>query len=871
MSRADRLSEFGSSHYAAMIRQDRYGRCSTMLSGPLRRDPIFTPLFTSALLGAGFSSGAAAIGGSVLTAIASTALTVGLQAMMAPKPPTPEDGKAPLTQGLPFRIYAVGETRVAGAKVLWEAKGSNLCIVQALVAHKAHAITRVYFNDDIVEADPVTGKVTPLPNGRYDKGGAWFFTRLGAVPETPYDMVVDLMGDDDVWTDNHRGDGQASLAIVAQNPRAQDFSQSFPYGAPAGSVVGEWAIVFDYRISSDPTNPAAWVFSKNAALIMCWHQCFNPFGHLRSFTRAILPLLDMWIEEADICDEDVALNGGGTEKRYECGGWDTDEFGPKTATNAILAACDGWICDRGDGALLFTVGKFRESRCGTIIDDDVAGHNIHDDILPEDDTNKLIPKFNYPDTDFSTADTDAFEDIGSQTLLGRVLANDMDLRWVQKWRQARRLGLREWKRIQEKVNGELNLRTSGINAVYYRWNRVDAPTMLPRQNGKVLENATSILDLKSGGFTMSVRQHPDDIDAWTPATDEGQQPPVPPKPNASGIVTPVINLIQAKPNGESVYIRVDIVDPDDESLYPVVRYQLADDGSGNPGEWLEKEFPKAEPAGGYYKLNTDVVPSNKLLNVQVAFIGGNRRYGNWTLTQTVTSTVDPVAPAALTAFSQTAAAPHLGNAVFSFATPNDAHIKTVKLYRKATGVPLNVAVDTPISTQTVAASATYPGIVDGDVSRTNIITNGDFPTNLTGWSAGTGWAQNTGTAKKTAGTASTLSQVQTMANGDIMRFSFDLSGRTAGSLTPSLLGSTNVNGTAKSANNTYRERLTANATSTAIRFVADATFDGALDNIIAFKETLTCAPQGVWDYYAVPFNGSDIAGTPSGPVTVTII
>lgn len=60
---------------------------------------------------------------------------------------------------------------------------------------------------------------------------------------------------------------------------------------------------------------------------------------------------------------------------------------------------------------------------------------------------------------------------------------------------------------------------------------------------------------------MDFIQHPDDIDAWNPSVDEGKQSHVPGVPNAVGVVTPVINLVQARPNGQSVYIRVVILDP----------------------------------------------------------------------------------------------------------------------------------------------------------------------------------------------------------------------------------------------------------------------------------------------------------------------
>lgn len=139
--------------------------------------------------------------------------------------------------------------------------------------------------------------------------------------------------------------------------------------------------------------------------------------------------------------------------------------------------------------------------------------------------------------------------------------------------------------------------------------------------------------------------HPENIDAWNPATDEGKMPPVPPRVALAGVDVPVINLVQAKPRSDSVYLRVVIIDPADDSVYPVVRYRVANDGSGNPGEWVEQRFPNATPSGGFINMSTSVVPANTLLDIQVAFIASDGDYGDWSVTANVTSTIDPNRPA----------------------------------------------------------------------------------------------------------------------------------------------------------------------------------------------------------------------------------
>lgn len=616
-------------------------RKTTMLYPVARRDPIFTPLFTSLFTTLGFSASTAGFLAAGAAAIATTAISIGIQMLLAPKPPKPEDGKIPKVQSIPYRQWGVGRNRIAGAFMLWEAKGRELFAVQALAGHRIKSINRYWLHDDevTVESD---GRITTGTNYRNNVS---IFARLGLVPETAYSSIVSVLAAEGIWTNSHRGDGQASIGMIARSDKAERQNKTFPYGPSQLSVEADMALCWDFRDPlQDPEDPETWAWTKNNALQMCWHQCFNEFGHKRDYRKAILPVLDMWQEEADVCDELVPLAGGGFERRYESAGFDTTENDPKAGTNALLAASDGWLCERGDGALLYIVGKFREKYVTTLTDADLVGHQIEYDVLFEDECNRLIPKFNYPEIGYATSDTDFFEDTDAQIIAGRVLAQEANYQWVQQWRQARRLGIRDWRRMQEKVTGQLNVRLAGINAVYSRWIRLNSPIMLPRLNGKLIENRKSVLSLLQGGFTMDIMRHPENIDAWNPANDEGQMPPVPPKVGKGGVVVPVINLVQAKPRGESVYIRVVIVDPDDDSLVPVVRYRVADDGSGNPGAWVEQRFPNATPSGGFIDLATNVVPSNALLDIQVAFIASDNDYGDWSVTANVTSTVDQTAP-----------------------------------------------------------------------------------------------------------------------------------------------------------------------------------------------------------------------------------
>jgi len=96
------------------------------------------------------------------------------------------------------------------------------------------------------------------------------------------------------------------------------------------------------------------------------------------------------------------------------------------------------------------------------------------------------------------------------------------------------------------------------------------------------------------------------------------------------------------------------------------------------------------------------------------------------------------------------------------------------------------------------------------------------------WEFGTGWLPTTEKATKTAGTASDLTQSIAITAGKKYQVTVTVSGRTAGSVTPDVGG---TNGTARSTNDTFTEFITCGSTDTNIRFEADATFNGSIDNI----------------------------------------
>ncbi len=182
--------------------------------------------------------------------------------------------------------------------MLWETNGVNLIAVQAIRAHRIKSFNRFWLHDDEVSVPP-GGGVASSGSERYG-GNVGVQYRIGLPVETAYPFVVDSFSGAGLWSNDHRGDGQASIAMYASATRQKDQNKMFPYGAPMLSVETDDAACWDPRDpAQDPDDPTTWEWTQNTALHIIWWLCFSEFGFRLDYHKAILPVLDLWIEEAE--------------------------------------------------------------------------------------------------------------------------------------------------------------------------------------------------------------------------------------------------------------------------------------------------------------------------------------------------------------------------------------------------------------------------------------------------------------------------------------------------------------------------------------------------------------------------------------------
>ena len=193
--------------------------------------------------------------------------------------------------------FVYGQIRKGGNIVYYETTGASNKFLHQIVAvagHEVEEIGDIYINDEVVTVDG-SGFVTSSPWNSKIR----VLKHLGS-PDQAVDAT--LLSESNQITSAFRGRGIAYLYL-----RYEYDQDVFANGLPLITSVVKGKKVYDPR--TDTT-----AYSNNAALC------------IRDFLTSSYGLQDTNIDDtvfsaaANVCDENVALEGGGTEKRYTANG-----------------------------------------------------------------------------------------------------------------------------------------------------------------------------------------------------------------------------------------------------------------------------------------------------------------------------------------------------------------------------------------------------------------------------------------------------------------------------------------------------------------------------------------------------------------------
>jgi hypothetical protein len=544
--------------------------------------------------------GATTIFGSltVATAVGATALlgvSVAVAFATRPDVPKPSDGSQPIKQAIPPRPFGYGRCRLAGAYMLYEVDPSTKASWDVLAFHqgKIEAIVGYYLNDDLVALNDsgVVDDVLNAPSNdqRYGVGTASTLVtikaNLGLDTETAFADVIAAVPT--LWTSAHRGDGVASFYMKCAQVSPSSVLTFYPRGLPRPSVIADLSPIWDPRDEAqDPDDPDTWAVSSNPVL-----QLLDYLTNARtlglSYADLIEPVIDAWMAQADICDESVNKLDGSTEPRYKSDGWAFLSTDPAEIIAALLATCDGWLAENGDGTLTLKVGKYSAPSV-TFTDDHILGFSIDKGVPDEEFINEMQFSYNAPEGHYKEGPGVAFRDETSISEVGRVKSQSLTLAWVQSHAQGRRLAKRALARAQATVRGQIVTNLYGIKGLGERWIGVQSRTITDLSDAVIEISGKAQIDLANGRITYDFTLvNTNTIDAWDETTEEGDPPSYFPE---------FASLAVTDNGGGTHKIKVQFTAPDPSTdwLEYILDYRL-----GSSGAWTREIIASLNEGGGY--------------------------------------------------------------------------------------------------------------------------------------------------------------------------------------------------------------------------------------------------------------------------------
>lgn len=546
--------------------------------------------------------------------------------LLGPKVPTPEFGRSVKRQPIPDRVSGYGRARLGGAYMLYEAAGDNALNVFAMHDGLIAGWDEKYLNDETVTVSG--GYVQTGPDLRYGKFGdlVQIDTRLGLPTETNYSQVTALAPS--LWPANARGDGVASLMMIAKASSKQLFLRDYPNGLPLPSAVGDLQYCWDMRLGdrgtittdADKATSPTWVGGSRNPILQLFDYMTNPNTGLGFPLSRLLPNIAAWSAAADVCDEAVPLAAGGTVPRYQSGGSYLHSTAPADVIATILATCDGWMTQDATGCFTVQAGEYVEPTV-TITEAHIV--SLSRQFFREDEkaTNEIVVSYADPSFDYTEVETTPWRIESDIAARDQVRSQRLSLPWVQNNSQARRLAKIAARKATAPISGTLTTTLDGLRAWSERRIRIQAPS-----DGEAMADiVVDILPLTlNPDMTVSipfVSCNPTAYD-WTTAEEtSGAGDDVRPDPTAPE--TPVIDsVVVFDGTGVTARLRIYLKDADPEQTF-VARWRVTGETT-----WTTDTAQTAQDGSPFPFIESGVVVGG-LLDVQAAMITAGGAQSEW--------------------------------------------------------------------------------------------------------------------------------------------------------------------------------------------------------------------------------------------------
>lgn len=600
-------------------------------------------------------AGLVVIGIPGLQAVGAALVTAGISgivgSILAPGLPKPDTAETSIKNPRPPRVSAYGRMRLWGASIVYDTASNGVSVdIYAVHDGKLDGIELRYLNDDqvtltgefVVGSGATSGGLfQPNVDGRYGGNKVSFYETDGSTPGTggtEFAVATSLLGSS-VWSSDHRGDGVVMVALFCAAVKAEDFQDIYPQASPpVPSLVARWQACPD-PAAEDPLDESGWTWTENPVRHLLHYMMVrdgprpalprSDSGYaaalaalrLEWWNRKIAPALDYWIDAAAVCDEARTLKAGGTEAKYRAciAHKHTDE--PEKVKAAILDTFDGWMAPGADGAYVIYAGKSYTPTVSIGSDEIVAytwdGGQVDDDQA----VNELVCSYVSSLHDYNTVQCDPWRDEDDIADRGRILSTNFEP-GVPSHAQVRYLAKRKMARANATNRGTVTTNIAGRAVRGQRYINL----RIEEAGAVFFDGVAEITGLSrslSGGVTFQWVEFDPNVDAWTPATEEGEPASVGTRIAPAALETPEITAIDFEFDG-SGYLLLDVDGPLRDDLTWFAHWRVA-----GASVWGADLIYSDTDSGSPVALRVGPVTTDVTIEVEVAYQVGDGRISDW--------------------------------------------------------------------------------------------------------------------------------------------------------------------------------------------------------------------------------------------------
>jgi hypothetical protein len=472
--------------------------------------------------------------GAVATALAPKASLPSIPSLSLPggggSPTSPTQSSLGIDQTLTIRqpvaahrvIY--GRTRVGGTIVFLQTTNENsfLHMVVTIAGHEVDAIEKIFLDDAELTLDG-SGFGFAIALNAYLPNGAPLFSpplarvkyNLGSDDQAAFtDLILESGGN---WTGAHRLRGIA-CAYIRLEYRQEEIFPFSPAAGPNTFPNGIPNITFQVRGKKlyDPrTETTAW--SANSALVLNDFLTNTKFGLAANYATEIDET--QLIAAANICDEDIPLNGGGTENRYETNGVLETSDTPESIINGILGSMAGKAVYTG-GKWRILPGAYYAPTLAFDEDDLRGGIKIQSLVSRRENFNAVKGVFSSRADNFIITD---FPPIISETFLeqdnNEQVFKSIELGFTTSSSMAQRIAKIDLLRARQQITLTLPLKLQGLKAVVGDIIQVNNTRMGWTNKPFEVTNMTVSMG-EAPGVDMELREIASSVYDWTSSEEQ---------------------------------------------------------------------------------------------------------------------------------------------------------------------------------------------------------------------------------------------------------------------------------------------------------------------------------------------------------------